>query len=414
MRALERVRIHRLDNGITLLGEEMDDVASGAFSILVPLGAATDPEGFEGSAAVLSEMFHKGAGPFDSRQLSAEFENMGAQRSHSAGTEVSFFSGAVLGENLGAVLKLYSTVLLEPRLPEDELESVKQLALQEIRSLEDEPSNKVMVELAQRFYPYPWGRSQLGTLSGVQALTPQSLRDHYRQAFVADRALIAVAGKFDWEAVKDQVTQYFGGWKGSTPPVPQGELSAKSSVHHLQRDTSQLQIALAYPSVSVDHPDNYTAKVATGVLSGGMSGRLFIEVREKRGLVYRVSASYSAALGRAGIFVYAGTTPENSEETLSVIIEELRKLGAGVTEEELQRSKADLKSKIVMALESSSGRASAMVNDYWNLKRVRSVDEIKSGIDRVTDDDIRRHLAERPAAPITLVTLGSKSLELPA
>ena len=414
MQAHDEVLIRNYPNGITLLGERMPGVASAALSILVPVGVSTDPVGQVGAASVLAEMFHKGAGDFDSRALAAEFENIGAQRSHSSGTEVSYFSAAVLGQNLAHTLRLMSTVLLQPRLPDDELDNVRQLALQELKSLEDEPSQKVMVELTSRLYPEPWGRCQLGTEAGLQAITPQNLRSYFKERYVADRVIIGVAGRFDWQQIQDVVGECFGTWGGSNPPVPYGSLPNKSSVHHLQRETSQLQIALAYPSVSVADPDHNIARVANGVLSGGMSGRLFIEVREKRGLVYRVSSSYSAAVGRSAVFVYAGTTPENGETCLRVIINELNKLGDDVTDEELRRSKADLKSKIVMSLESSSGRASSLVSEYFNLKRVRTLEEVKHAIDSVTRDDFKHHFASHPVSPITLVTLGSKSLELPA
>ncbi|MCB0323988.1 MAG: insulinase family protein [Bdellovibrionales bacterium] len=181
----------------------------------------------------------------------------------------------------------------------------------------------------------------------------------------------------------------------------------------MERDTSQVQIALAFPSVAIEHPDYYTARVAVGVLSGGMAGRLFVEVREKRGLVYRVSASHSAARGRAAVFASAGTTPENAEETLAVMLRELRNMKEGASDEELKRAKADLKSRLIMQSELSSVRASAMVNDWWNLKRLRTLEEIKAAIDKVTSADISRHFEEHPFEPATLVTLGPKALSLP-
>lgn len=408
----DEVKIHTFDNGITLLAEKMDFVSSAAFSILVPLGAATDPDGYEGCSSILSEMFHKGAGPWDTKALSQEFENIGAHRSHAAGIEVSVFSGAVLGENLVRALDLYGTVLLEPRFPEEEFESVRQLALSELKALEDQPSSKVMVELAQHFYPAPFGRSQLGTVPGVTTLTPEVMRDYYRQSFLPHRAIISVAGKFDWDEVRQVVQRKFGKWTGKGPELPSKPLAKTSSNHHVSQDTNQLQIALAYPSVDLNHPDYYTARVVVSILSGGMSGRLFIEVREKRGLVYRVSASHSATKGRAAIFTYAGTTPDNAEETLRVIINELRKLGEGFDDDELNRAKADLKSRVVMQGEASSARASSLVNDWWNLRRVRSLQEIKTAIDGVTNEMLIKHVQQFPPSPITLVTLGKKPLEL--
>jgi len=406
------IKTLKLPNGITLLGEEMSGVSSAAFSVLVPVGAAYDAEGRDGESSVLVEMMNKGAGQWSSRELSQQLENIGAQRGQSAGTEVSMFSGAVLGENIERLISITSKIIREPKLPDAELESVRQLSLQELRALEDEPSHKVMVELSKVFYPHPFGRSQLGTKEGLAAIDISSLKNHYSNHFVPDGVIIGVAGKINWDSLCKTIDGCFGDWKGTRKQIPNGELSRQSSQHHVKQDTNQLQIAMAYPSVSFEHPSFYAAKVAVGVLSGGMAGRLFVEVREKRGLVYRVSASHSASKGRAAIFAYAGTTPENSQETSDVMLNELRNIKQGISEDELNRSKADLKSKVIMQRELSSVRASALVTDWWNLKRVRSLTEIKSGIDAVGNKEVIRYAEDFPPDPLTLLTLGPKTVEV--
>lgn len=413
MGSSEQIFSHQLRNGITLIGEPIEGASSAAFAALIPAGAAHDPDGFEGSAAMLVEMLNKGAGPWNSRQLSEQFDEIGVHRSQSPGVEVSLFSGAGLGEHIGRMLDLVSIILQQPHLPADELESVRMLTLQELDSLEDEPSSKVMVELARVFYPHPFGRCQLGTKAGLQTVNIESLWGFYRRAYRPDHAIIGVAGRFDWQTLVDDIEKSFGGWTGSSPLLQAKELSPLSSNTHIEKDTNQLQIAIACPSVSLEHPDYYTARVAVGVLSGGMCGRLFVEVREKLGLVYRVSASHSAAKGRAAVFTYAGTTPENGQQTLEVIIRELRKLSAGVTDEELARAKTDLKSRLIMQAELSSVRASGLVNDWWNLGRARTISEIKTGIEQVTSAAIVEHINRHPIAPLTLVTLGPEKLELP-
>ena len=413
MSKAQQFNITRLANGLTVIGEPMPNISSAAFSILVPIGVATDAPNRVGAANILAEMFHKGAGPYDSKQVSDKFEELGANRSHNAGIEVSVYSGSLLGENLEKALELYSTVLLNPRLPEDELGNVRELALQELRYIEDHPSSKVMVELSKRFYPEPFGRCQAGTEEGIKELSIGDLAEYYKSQFLPDRAIISVAGNFNWEDVVSSIEKGFGKWTGTKSALESPALSKESRSFHVAQDTSQLQIALAYPSVSLAHPDYYTARVAVNILSGGMAGRLFIEVREKRGLVYTVSASHSAAKGRAAVIVYAGTTPERGQETLDVIIAELNKLHQGVNEEELNRAKADLKSRLIIQAENSSVRASSLSNDWWSIGRLRTIEEIKSSIDNVTSADIIRHLEAYPISPITLVTLGSKSLEVP-
>ncbi|MFN8389068.1 MAG: pitrilysin family protein [Bdellovibrionota bacterium] len=399
-----------LPNGITLLGEEMEGVQSAALAVLVPTGAAKDPAGLEGVNSVMTEMFQKGAGPWGSRELSEQFEELGIHKHHSSGIEVSVFSASMIADQLPRAIELLSTLLLQPHLPAEELESVRELALQDIESLEDEPASKVMTVLAEQFYPFPFGRSQLGTAAGVSALTIENVKQFYDSVFRAERLVIAVAGKFNWNDIRRTVEKSFGEWRGKSEPLAIPPLGKSVRNHHVQQDTNQVQIALAYPSVSFGHPEYYTARVATNVLSGGMAGRLFIEVREKLGLVYRVGASHSAARGRGAIFAYAGTTPENAEKCLSVMLKELRGLGNGVSAEELARAKVDLKAAVIMQSELSSVRVSALVNDWWNLGRLRTLKEIRDAIENVTNEDIVQHLAHFPVSPVTLVTLGPKGL----
>lgn len=407
------IRVHTFDNGITLVGEQRPHMSSAAFAMLVGIGASTDPASQIGSASILSEMFNRGAGPWSSRELSAEFESLGAQRNHTAGIEVSVFSCAALGTNLAAILDRYATVLLSPTLDKTELENVRLLALHELHSLEDEPSSKVMVNLTGAFYPEPYGRPQMGTVEGVKSVTAESLRDYYNSCFKPNRCVIGVAGDFDFDEAVKVIGDRFGMWSGENPPPPLAPLPTKPSVHHIHRETAQQQIALAYPSAQIDDPDYYAARLGVGILSGGMAGRLFIEVREKRGLVYSVRASHSASKGRAAVFCYAGTTPDNGEETLSVIMEQLRGLPDDIKDEELARAKADIKSRLVMQSESSISRASQLVNDWWSLGRIRDIEEIKSKIDEVQQDDIRRVCERYPASAVTLSTIGPKSLEIP-
>lgn len=403
---------YQLSNGITLIVEEIEDVNSAAFSIYVPTGTVREPENLPGLANIMTECFYKGAGPYDSKGLSEISESIGFHKSISCGMEAIVFSGSVLAENLEKALEISKTILLEPRFPESELASVKSLALQDIDSVEDEPSSKVMDELTKNFYPGPYSRIGLGTKDGINALTNEDIKSFYNETFGANGVIIGVAGRVKADTVYSVIEKLFKDWKGGLPRIPVGSLGKENKVVYLNKNTAQVQIALAYPSIGLEDPRYYAARIGVNVLSGGMSGRLFIEVREKRGLVYRVGASHSGAKGRSAIFASAGTTPENAEETLKVMIEQLHSLADGVSEEELHRAKVDLKTRVITQGESTSARAGSLASDWWNLKRVRSLLEIKDAIDKVSEADIVNYSKAFPVSPITLAVLGSKELSL--
>ncbi|MCC6933414.1 MAG: insulinase family protein [Deltaproteobacteria bacterium] len=402
----------KLSNGITVIGEYLPNASSASFAVLVPVGAISDPVSEQGINNILAEMFYKGAAGKSSRQISDLFEDIGASRGHSPGIEISVFSSSVLTQHLPRVLELYAQVLLSPELAAEELDSAKELALQELKHIEDNPSQKVMIELAKQYYPDPFGRSSLGNEAGIRAISAKSLKDFYQAKFVASNVAIVLAGKFDFDQILQKLESSYGYWQGSGDLLSIGAFKATDKKYHIEQNSSQLQIALAYPSVGVEHPQYYAARIACGLLSGGMAGRLFIEVREKRGLVYSVSASHSAAKGRAAVLVYAGTTPERGQETLDVMITELKNLAKNITAEELKRAKADIKARLLINAENTSLRASALINDWWNLGRLRELDEIKANIDAVQISDIEAHLAQYPVQAVTMVTLGNRQLEL--
>ena len=160
----------------------------------------------------------------------------------------------------------------------------------------------------------------------------------------------------------------------------------------------------------ITHPDYYAAIGAVNVLSGGMSARLFTEVREKRGLCYSVSASYSGFKDRASVICYAGTTNERAQETLDVTLGELKRLQDGIEAEEVERVQAGLKSSLIMQEESTSARAGTLASDWYYLRRVRTFDEIKSAIDGLTPKGIVEHVRRHPPKDFTIVTLGPKAL----
>src|SRR5947199_295291 len=202
-----------------------------------------------------------------------------------------------------------------------------------------------------------------------------------------------------------------GDWGGGQ--VPALKLGRRPPGNeHLAKETTQTQIGIAYPSVPIGDADYYAAQGAVSVLSGGMSARLFTEVREKRGLCYAVWASYQTFKDRASVVCYAGTTNERAQETLDVTLAELKRLQEGIEAEEVARVQAGLKSSLIMQEESTSARAGTLASDWYYLGRVRSPDEIQAAVNALTPDSILDYLRRYPARDFTIVTLGPKELKI--
>ena len=409
----QQVYQHTLPNGLVLLAERMDHVRSAAINFLVPAGSAFDPPGKLGVASVLAEMITRGAGDRDSRDLSLALDNLGVDRDESVGAVNMRFWGSTLARNVPAALDIYADIVLRPHLPEDELEPVQELALLDIQGLEDSPQTKVMVELRRRYYPSPLNKDRRGTAEDIQALTLDAVKAQYRGRVRPNGAILSVAGNIEWEPLKAQVERLFGGWEpgGSAEIVPEPHQATSA---HFEKDTQQTQIALAFPSVPVTDPDYYSARAAVSVLSGGMSSRLFTEVREKRGLCYSVYAFHETFKSQGTLLAYAGTRAERAQETLDVTLAELKRLKDGVEDDEIDRVKAGLKSSLIMQEESTGARAGAIATDWYYLNRVRSFDEIQAIIDGLTPAAVLGYLDRYPVRDVSLVTLGPAPLTLPS
>jgi predicted Zn-dependent peptidase len=409
----ESILSHRFPNDLVLVAEPMVYLQSAAFTFLVPAGAVYDPPDRCGLSGFTCEMALRGAGERDSRQFILDLDNLGVERHEGVASAHATYSGATVADNLPAALQIYADLLRRPHLPDEQLEAGRQVMLQDLRAVEDEPADKVMLELRRRHYPDPWGRPSQGELSALEVIDADDVRGYFQRYYRPNGTILGVAGRFQWDVLKDWVGQLLGDWqpRQAEPIVQQ---SAPGRYRHQPYDSSQTQIGIAYQSVPYRHPDYFPAWGAVGVLSGGSSARLFTEVRERRGLCYSVHASYHSFRDQAAVLCYAGTAAERAQETLDVTLGELTRLAKGVQTQELDRLKARIKSALIMQQESSSARSGAVARDWYHLGRVQTLDELSRRVDDLTSQSINQYLAAHPPRDFTIVTLGPEALEVPS
>jgi len=405
--------IETFPNGLTVVAEFMDWCESVACAILVPAGCNYDPPNRLGLAYLTCEMILRGAGPYNSRDLIAAFENLGAERGESVSHSHTAFSAATLASSFPETLKLLAQIIREPHFPEDQLEQGKQVVLQEIYSVEDEPGRKVMIELSKNALPVPWGNPGFGNVESVQETTIDDIRRFHGRFYQPQETIISVAGKFDGNLLLEMVSQFFGDWQPNEPPMI-SEGKTGDPVLYIPYDSAQTHIGLAYPGVPFRHPDYLLALSGVNVLSGGMSSRLFTEIREKRGLCYSVGASYYSYRDRGGVTCYCGTSADRAQESLDVLIQELARLSEGITEKELELLRIRAKSSLVMQQESTNSRAGSIARDWYHLGRIRTMSEIEAKINGLSRDAINDYVAAHPTGPFHLAVLGPAPLEFTA
>ncbi len=407
----QQIFVESFRNGLVLVAERMDWLESAAFTLAIPAGTIHDPGAQLGLANFTCEMLLRGSGELDSRAYIAALDRLGADRSAAVSAMHASFSASTLTENLCPVLAIHADLVRRPHLPAEQLEDGRLVCLQEIQAIDDDLAQKTMIRLRKETYGEPWGRSSQGEVAMIEQVELRDIAQFHRRYYSPVGAILSVAGKFDWDALRGATEQSFGDWAGDaigSPPVAQ-----TSSVNvHLPHDSSQTQIGVAYPTVPFRDTDYIQARAAVGVLSDGMSSRLFTHVREERGLCYSVYGYHHSLRDAARVLCYAGTSTERAQETLDVLLAELQRLSDGIEPEELVRLKARTKSAMIMQQESSAARAASLVGDWYHLGRIRTLQEIHQLIDALTCETVGRFLADHPPGNYTVVTLGKDPLEV--
>ncbi len=400
---------HRLSNGIEMVGQYMPSLSSITFGFQLDAAVVNEPDERQGLAHLFEYMLFQGTEQKDARALNEAFESLGARKGASTGLETSQVWAQIVNTRFDATLQLINEILLTSTFPSDDLEQMRSIVLQEIRRRDDEPMSRIFELVRANFYRgTALSRPILGSAESVSKLQRQDLVDFWKARYQPDNTLFAIAGKFDWDHVVEQMQTLFGNWTGHAESTPEQRPAPTTNIALEHQEGKQEHLALMSPFPNYLDPDYYAAQVVSEVLGGNMASRLFVEVREKRGLVYSVSAGLASNRNIGAMRIYAGTTPEQARECLKVIVDELHKLEqAGITADELERAKVQLKSENVMRSEGSGARMGAISRSWWYERKIRTIQEVKDAIDAVTQEQVLNvlHLFS-PLNPLTVVAIG--------
>jgi predicted Zn-dependent peptidase len=410
------ITVHTLTCGAALIVERMTGVRSAAASMMIPGGSACDPADAQGRGTLWVELLLRGSASLSSREQADAFDRLGVSRSTDLGAYTVRIAAGLLGQNAHAALPLLMDMVLRPRMDDEAVEPCRDLAIQAIESLKDDPQERASHLARERHFPSPINRSGLGTPEGLAGLTGERLRSDWHATALAKGSILAFAGDLDARSLIDQLETITSGWSG-TAFEPPTEPRAQRGYGHAPDPSNQVQIIVLHDAPPESHPDSILEKVVVNVLSGGMAGRLFTEVREKRALCYSVSAGYRGDRDFGSLSAYVGTTPEKAQESLDVLFAQLAHLRTPegqITVDEFRRAIIGMKSSLVFSGESSGARAASLASDFRRLGRPRSLDEIAAQVDAVTLDQVNAYLARRVMGRVTIQTLGPTELTPPA
>lgn len=401
---------HTLDNGVTLIAEPMPWLESAAFAIAVPAGYRYDPIGKQGLGNLVCEMVQRGCGKLNSRQFLESLEILGVDFYSNVSTYHTVYSAALQYDRLLPALEVFADLLKNPWLLAEQLEDARAVCIQESNGLEDDLNQKVMLELRKQFYGTPDGNHSEGTPLTLAELTLSDVKNFWQSHYAPDQAIIACAGRFDWEALRKKVERLLGQWDHRSD-TPVEVHPPEHGIKHIDFDSEQTHLAIAFPTVPYAHPDYWLCRGAVGVLSGGLSSRLFHEVREKRGLCYSVYASCHSLKEKGAVFTYSGTSSDRAQETLDVVLHQLQSLHNGITPDELRRLKIQVRTSLVAQQESCRSRANGLAGDWFHLGRVKTLDQLNQQIESMTVESINDFLDRNRPNGFDIVTLGNQPLK---
>jgi predicted Zn-dependent peptidase len=402
----DSVRVTRLPSGLLVASETMSRVESVSIGAYVHAGTRNETAPENGASHFLEHMAFKGTARRDAAAIAREIEDVGGQINAYTAREQTAYYCKVLKEDTALAADIIGDILCHSTLIPEELERERGVILQEIGQANDTPDDIVFDHFQHACYPdQAMGRPTLGTEEIIEKMPRDVLSNYMTRHYGPSRMVVAAAGAVEHEQLLSLVNAHFGDLPTVTPHEPEAALYAGSEYRE-ERDLDQVHIVLGFPSATYSDPDHYPTQLLSTLLGGGMSSRLFQEIREKRGLVYSIY-SFASPYHDTGVFaLYAGTGEEQVAELVPVAVEELRRVQLDVTVDELNRAKAQLRASLLMSLESTGSRCEQIARQLQVHGRVIPTEETKARIAAVTVEDIQRAAARLFKGRPTLAALG--------
>lgn len=400
----------RLPNGVRIALDPMPGLATAALGVWQRVGARWEPAELNGVAHLFEHMAFKGAGSRDARQFAEAIENAGANMNAATGYERTAYYARTVAEQAPFALDLISDILFEPHWAPEDLEKEKGVVAQERGEAFDAPDDRVF-ELHQSalYKDQPLGRPILGTEAALKNISVDTLINFRATHMTPERVVISIAGAFDRDAIIDTATRRFGGLVAK--PDPERDAARPQCGQASEtRKLEQTHLVFSWPSPAAGSDELYAARMLSEIFGGGMSSRLFQEVRETRGLVYAIDSATDTLEDDGRLSVYAGCSAQHAREVAEVVRGQLELMAAkGPTEAELNRAKAVTRASMLMGLEAPSARAEARVSQLFLRDKLTDFAELRARMDAVTCEQVQAIAAKALEGPACAAAIGPKA-----
>lgn len=404
------VEVTRLGSGLSVVTDRMPHLETASLGVWIGSGSRNENPDEHGISHLLEHMAFKGTSRRTARQIAEAIEAVGGDLNAATSVETTGYFARVLKADVPLALDVLSDILSDPTFDTEELRREQNVIVQEIGATEDAPDDLVFDRLQETAFPkQPVGRCILGTPDTVRSFDAPRLRAYLSRNYRAPGMVVAAAGAVDHQLIVADVERRFASFAGPAAPAPE-PAHFRGGTRVETRDLEQVHIAMALQGVPVRDEQLYSLQVFTSVLGGGMSSRLFQEVREKRGLCYSIQAFHMPYVDTGLFGLYAGTDEADAPELMRVVIDQIGNATETLNDAEVSRAKAQMKAGLLMALESSEARVSQLARQMLAYGRPIPVDEIVAKVDAVTVDSARaagRALIQRAKPAIAALGPGS-------
>ncbi|MDQ3759666.1 MAG: insulinase family protein [Actinomycetota bacterium] len=387
------VELTELPSGVRVVTEEVPSVRSVALGLWVRTGSRDEAEGQEGLSHFLEHLLFKGTERFSAIEISERFDGMGAAANAATSKESTHIHARFLDEHTEDAFDLMAEMMLAPTFPD--IDSERDVVLEEIAMYEDEPSDRVHDFLAQAIYgDHPLGRRVLGEAEVIAGTPVPQIADYHRGRYVTDSLVVGAAGHLQHDDVVALAERFVKAPEGGVPVV-NGAIERQPRVCFNRKDTEQYHICFGAPGIARNDERRFALAVIDSAFGGSVSSRLFREVREKRGLAYAVGSYAEQYIDRGSVATYVGTREENVAEACEIIGREMASLsGEGVRGDELARAKEHVKGRMVLGMESTGARMARISRATLFGLEIFSLDEMIAKVDSVSEDDVAELAAE--------------------
>ncbi|HSD91805.1 MAG TPA: pitrilysin family protein [Methyloceanibacter sp.] len=396
-----------LANGLTVVSHAMPEVETVSLGIWVGAGSRSEALAEHGVAHFLEHMAFKGTASRSAQDIAEEIEAVGGELNAATGVDSTAYYARVMREDLALALDILSDIIVSPRFDRAELARERDVILQEIAAAMDSPDDIVFDLVQEAAFPdQSLGRPILGTTESVRRFKPNHLGGYLAAHYHGPDMVLAAAGAVDHQALVAEAERRLGSFNPEAA-LPPETARYSGGVRRSDKDFEQTHIVLAFEGVPYRHTDYFTAQLLAGALGGGMSSRLFQEVRERRGLCYAIY-SFASGLTDSGMFtIHAAGGPDRAHELFAVIRDELVKAAEhGFRPDEIVRVKAQLKMGLLAGLESSSARAEQLARHVLIHGRPLTTEELLEKVEKVEASDLQVLVARMLASPASLATVG--------